>query len=285
MNRTTTVIIPSYNAEMTIKKAIQSVREQTCYEDTISHVVIVNDGSTDKTRDVIVKLLDNLQDHKIELHDIDNSGPSAARNFGIKIADSEWVAFLDSDDTWLPDKLSTQLEVARRFPDAGLISCASNMIRGSYGQRIDENTFRFGLNKYLAKSKISTPTVLVKRTALLEAGLFDENMKYAEDENLFMKIVAKNTSYYIDKPLVNLSDKMTFGESGLSSNLKMMHAGRLKNINECNSLDFINIVDFVALRVIEDIKYTRRIVLTKYAKKRLTFVNSMHAALAGRRGR
>ena len=102
------VIIPTYNREASVKRAIDSVLNQS-YKNFF--LIIVDDGSTDQTK----SLLENYKDHpQIKILNQENRGVSAARNFGISNSNSEWIAFLDSDDEWLPHKLQTQVEFVKK---------------------------------------------------------------------------------------------------------------------------------------------------------------------------
>ena len=107
------VIIPAYNAERFIPQAIQSVLEQTyqSYE-----IIVVDDGSTDKTKDILKEFED-----KVCCIYQENQGPSAARNAGIKISQGRYICFLDADDIWTPDKLEVQVEFLECHPDISLV--------------------------------------------------------------------------------------------------------------------------------------------------------------------
>ena len=104
-----TVIIPAYNAEATITETIRSVLEQTLQP---SEVVVVNDGSQDSTQVEVQKFGD-----RVRLINQKNQGVSAARNHGIALSKTEWVSFLDSDDTWLPEKLAEQAKLLAANPE------------------------------------------------------------------------------------------------------------------------------------------------------------------------
>jgi glycosyltransferase involved in cell wall biosynthesis len=106
---TVSVVIPAFNSAKYIGEAIQSVLEQTLVS---FEVLVVDDGSTDDTAEVV-------QRYPVQYFRQENAGPSAARNTGMTKAKGEFVAFLDSDDLWLPQKLAVQLEAFKRHPDAG----------------------------------------------------------------------------------------------------------------------------------------------------------------------
>ena len=116
---TVSVIIPAFNAGWCVRKAIDSVLAQD-YAD--SEVIVVNDGSTDDTAAVLASY-----GSAIRLIDQPNGGMSNARNAGIRAARGEFLAFLDSDDWWLPGKLTQQVELLRRHPELGFCSCAARV--------------------------------------------------------------------------------------------------------------------------------------------------------------
>lgn len=113
------VIIPVYNAENTILETINSVLNQT-FEDF--ELIIINDGSTDRTLDVIKKFKDN----RISVHTFPNSGPSSARNKGLRLAKGNFISYVDADDLWSKDKLRSQFLALKNDPQLML------HIRGLY---------------------------------------------------------------------------------------------------------------------------------------------------------
>ena len=128
MKESVTVVIPAYNAESTLEKAVQSVLAQTVPVETI---IIVNDGSKDGT----LKLAESLKEKsaisanapEIKIISTENSGVSHARNTGIKAASTEFIAFLDSDDSWHAEKIEKQLQVFAEHKDAALVSTSSTV--------------------------------------------------------------------------------------------------------------------------------------------------------------
>ncbi len=128
MKESVTVVIPAYNAESTLEKAVQSVLDQTVQ---VESIIIVNDGSKDNTLKIVedLKAKAALSDGApaIKLISIENSGASHARNVGIKAAKTEYIAFLDSDDSWHAEKIEKQLQVFAEHKDAALVSTSSTV--------------------------------------------------------------------------------------------------------------------------------------------------------------
>lgn len=186
------VIIPTYNRAPYVTMAIESVLAQS-YQDY--EIVVVDDGSTDGTRDVLVPYKD-----RIRYLYRDNKGVSAARNTGIQVAKGEWIAFLDSDDEWLPDKLEIQMQQAQNYPHVCLH--AANMLLINPQQDEVNYYHKIGFDKivgefllverpliYLLQYTFAFPSaVLAKKLALLNARLFDEEISLHEDTDLFYRV-------------------------------------------------------------------------------------------------
>ena len=187
------MVIPAYNAGVFISRAIESVLAQTRRADEI---IVVDDGSTDDTAE-------QVQKYGGEVRYIyqDNSGVSVARNTGIKAAQCAWIAFLDSDDEWLPEKLRLQLELLQRNPDLVWVTsnyyrclCADNQQRPHNQwetiQRLlrDKEYFENFFTAFLHEASGHTDTMLVKREILEEIGGFQPGQQNAEDMDLWWRI-------------------------------------------------------------------------------------------------
>ncbi len=177
-----TVVIPTYNRANLIKDAIKTVFSQTYQK---FEIIIVDDGSEDNTSEVIK----NLTDERIKYIYQKNSGVSSARNNGIKNAKGEYIAFLDSDDLWHPQKLEKQLSVLENNPNIGLVTSSSKYITF-------EKKF-IKIKKHCAEGNIllnpdrvfcGTPTLLIRKNIFEKSGLFDETMNFCEDWDLFFRI-------------------------------------------------------------------------------------------------
>ena len=187
------VVIPAYNIEEYIGRAIKSVLAQTRPADEI---IVVDDGSTDGTAAEIKKF-----DEQVRYIRQENSGPGAARNTGIKAARYEWIAFLDGDDEWLSEHLRQQIELLERNRDlmwscGNFICCLCDENRK--GPRIEPDRAKAILGKreyfdnyFLAcqhKAVANSDTVLIRREVFEEAGLFKESPKISEDIDMWWRI-------------------------------------------------------------------------------------------------
>lgn len=181
------IITPAYNASSTITKTIESVITQTHQN---WELIIINDGSTDNTLDAI----DRIKDPRIKVYDYSNAGVSEARNRGIKLAQGEYIAFLDADDWWTTDKLALQLQALTDNPQGGV---AYSWTYFSYQQT--EKYFpskaiyhQGNVQSQLLKRNFlhhgSNP--LIRRQAIIETGWFDSSFPHCADWDYYLRLAA-----------------------------------------------------------------------------------------------
>ncbi len=250
------VIIPVYNAEKSIEKSLISIKNQTW--NGVFEITIVNDGSTDKSAEIIEKYQQKNPDQIITLIHQENGGVSKARNAAMKIAKGEFIALLDSDDEWLPKKTEHQLKFLHdENLEIDFISSLWNEEEVSFPYSIDENNLvEITLNKLLLKITGQTSTAIFKRKILENTGFFDESQRYSEDANYWMRISKKNKMVLLPEKLVIAgSGKKSFGSSGLSANLEEMEKGIQKNIKEMFQTNRINWAEYLFYFVISKLKY------------------------------
>ncbi len=192
------LVIPAYNRASLLKRALESVAMQT---NRPAEIIVVDDGSTDDTAIMIKKEFPDV----VYIHQ-KNSGVSAARNLGIQNANHEWIAFLDSDDEWLPGKLAIQLSVIENNPaDTHLVHSNEIWIRnGNRVNQMDKHEKYGGwiFEHCLPMCAISPSSVLIKKSLLYEAGLFDEQLPACEDYDMWLKICARYPVKYLPQPLI-----------------------------------------------------------------------------------
>lgn len=186
------VVIPLYNKEKSISSTLQSVYEQT-YKDY--EVVIVNDGSTDKSLDVVKDFVSRLkiEDWRLKILSQENAGVSAARNRGVMEAKGEYVAFLDADDLWTPNYLETLDTLIRDYPDAGLYSIGYEEINTEAIPKSTptiETPYRGEANPWTSKIKLWTgSSCCSSRNRLIKVGLFDTRMTHGEDIDMWWRLI------------------------------------------------------------------------------------------------
>jgi glycosyltransferase involved in cell wall biosynthesis len=191
------VVIPVYNRASMVLEAVESVLAQT-FKDF--ELIVVDDGSTDDTASLLVRFGSSLRLFRQE-----HLGVSAARNRGIAEARGQLIAFLDSDDLWLPEKLAVQASFLRTFPRAAL--CHTEEIWLRRGRRVNPRrrhakaSGRAFVN-LLRESLISPSSVVIRRSVLDEAGGFDESLPACEDYALWLKISRAHEVHLIDRALV-----------------------------------------------------------------------------------
>jgi glycosyltransferase involved in cell wall biosynthesis len=215
------VVIPAYNAAANIASALDSVFAQTLAD---FEVVVVNDGSPDT--DALEQELKPYR-ARIGYFKQANRGPSAARNLGIREAKGTYVAFLDADDFWLPQHLSRQVERLSRNKKLGLIYSNALHLRGdtligTAFERVPQSG-AVDLESLLSeRCTINTSSVVVLRSALVEAGLFDENMLHCEDFDLWLRLAAIGTGMEYARE-VQVGHRVS---NGLAASRELMKRGR-----------------------------------------------------------
>lgn len=222
------VIIPTYNSEETIQRALNSVVVQTFAP---SEIIVVDDCSVDKTYEILDRFrLENSGKNNIRLFkNSQNSGPAHTRNKGIQEATGDWIAFLDADDFWHPQKLEIQMEVATKS-NCQFIGSTCKIVP-EVNERITGSPQFKTLKPYqfLFKNFFVTPSVIIKRTSLLQ---FSEEMKHSEDYDLWIKMMRHyGSSILITNPLVTLG-KPAYLSGGLSSELWKMQSGEMKALSQ-----------------------------------------------------
>ena len=208
---TVSVIIPSYQRAHLIRDTIDSVLAQT-YQDF--EIIVVDDGSTDETRKVVAGYGEQVRYIYQELRDTPNSrdtGTRAARsrNIGTRAARGEFVAFLDSDDLWLPEKLAMQVPLFDQDPEVGLVYCDLSyfapdgpMERPSRFNTHPPQSGHALREMFIQKCPMHTSTVVLRRQCLNTVGLFDEGLSYFEDQDLWFRLAKVFKIDYVDAPLV-----------------------------------------------------------------------------------
>jgi len=205
------VVIPTYNRAIYVTQAIESVLAQTVPTDEI---IVVDDGSTDNTQEVLKRFGDRIRYIRQ-----DNTGAGIARNTGIKSSKNEYVAFLDSDDLWEPNRLERQLEAAERYRHAPVLWFSDCKVLRPDGAVLPSKWKRDGIfqpdgregvlerpNEWLGGGYfIWTPSVLVKREALLRVGLYGASRR-AQDWALYVKLARIGSFGYVAEPLFTMRD-------------------------------------------------------------------------------
>lgn len=228
------VVIPAHNAEPFIEAALKSVRSQTAKP---AEIIVVDDGSIDKTAEIAFSFgVTVLRQRK--------QGPSAARNSGVIAATQPWIAFLDADDLWEPDKLRDQWTAVGVNTDIGVVFTdftefdekglrpntflsqlrhyqqvrRSEIVPGIY--LLDEISLQV---QFSQGNFIRTSTLMIRRDLLLQVGLFDNSITHCEDRELCLRLQSVTKTAVVERPLVRY--RLTDGS--LSSDDYKMWIGRV----------------------------------------------------------
>ena len=224
------VVIPTYNREKYLPDAINSVLNQT-YKDF--EIIIVDDGSRDNTKEVVESFMKKYPHIPIRYFYQENKGPAAARNRGIKEAKGEYIAFLDSDDVWLPAKLEKEVQVLDKDKHCGLVYTDAyefdrrGIIKNSKLATNDRSKMSGMIFENLILGCfIFTSTVMVRKWILEEVKGFNTEFVPAEDWELWLRIARVYKIVFVDEVLVGYRKE----GSRISDNLKLSSLSRHKVI-------------------------------------------------------
>ena len=256
------VVIPAYNAEKTILTCLDSVRLQTYSE---LEIIVVNDGSTDRTVELLGSYQKEYPLFQLRVFHQKNAGPSAARNFGIAESQGEFIAFLDSDDRWVRDKIENQLKVFKADDTIGLVG---GLISVGVPKCADESfeIKEISLKKLLFKNCFMTSSVICRREILLKSN-FNVSQKYAEDYRLWLEVVSLGVRCVVlQRHVTTMNDKPLFGASGLSAKLWQMEKGELSNFNWLRNKRKIGVFCYLLVCLFSLVKFLRRLLVSGLRK-------------------
>jgi glycosyltransferase involved in cell wall biosynthesis len=197
MNPLVIVIISTYNRAQKLRSALRSVVNQT-YNNL--EIIVIDDGSTDNTSEVVK----NFKDKRIKYLYKKNSGPYDSRNYAIRRSKGDYIAFLDDDDQYLPQKIEMQVEFMQKHKEYGFCYGNLKILKNRKSHLIiskeKENTY---INLLLdgTGSYVTIQTILLKRSVVKKTGLFRLDIKRAEDYDYWLRCAKKFKFGYIDKPL------------------------------------------------------------------------------------
>ena len=206
------VVIPAYNASAYITQTLQSVADQ---DYPIANIIVVNDGSTDNTKECVLAFCVLNKHLNILLINQNNAGLSAARNKGIKLSKADFIAFLDADDLWNPKKVSEQILLFEKNTsnNVGIIYCGYQLI-DDHNKLLHPDlnpiippTIRGDVYKALLRGNFisgSGSSVLIKRAIFNNVEPFDEKLQSCEDWDMWLRISKKYHFDFVNKNLVSI---------------------------------------------------------------------------------
>ena len=242
------VVIPTYNRAGKLVEAVQSVFSQT-YSDY--EIIISDDGSTDNTAEIIQQ----FGDSRVRYLKNEHSGlPSVARNIALKAAEGKYIAFLDSDDLWLPDKLKEQVAVLDKHPEVGLV-CSNAYCIDRQGKRAQQLYQEQGFGKsglvfldLLERNFVITSTAMARREVLMQAGGFPDasELQVGEDYALWLRIASSWSVKYLSEPLAEYRDTPTNSIRGKQTEFAYLQG----MIYILNQYDFVQVDSAVVRQAI-----------------------------------
>lgn len=221
-----TIVMAAFNAEQTIAKTVESLIDQTYAE---KEIIITNDGSTDATPQILDDFAARYPDLIQVIHQ-PNQGQSIARNAALERGKGHFIAFMDSDDLWAPNKLERQVEYLTEHPEIGLVYTEGRHIdtNDNLLERFD-NSAEFTGNCFetlYVRNNIVGTSVMTRRAVLDDVGTFVPELRACENWELWTRISSKYPIQYID-------EELTFyrrHDSNMTSNIDKMRENRLKAI-------------------------------------------------------
>lgn len=270
------VIMPIYNNIMIIEELKLKVLNLAKY---CKQVILIDDCSIDATYDILYNFIKQIEISNIELYrNGKNMGPSYSRNIGIKKSTGEYMAFLDSDDDWHPQKLEIQIRSMKKY---------NVKISGTIHQVIDKKMLKANQDKKILNldnipikrikwpgilfvSPFATPSVVLHNS--LKNYLFNEKMRYSEDYNLWQRITYDNPGIKILLPLTYTfkHDYISSDKNCLSINLKNMQRGvefGYKNLLKSSNIKITSKIMLILAYAFSKLKYLRRIILNMLMNK------------------
>jgi glycosyltransferase involved in cell wall biosynthesis len=230
-NAKVSVIIPAYNCASYTVETVESVLNQT-YANI--EIIVVDDGSTDNTGEELKKFAGVIQYIYKE-----NGGACSARNLGIGLSTGEYIACLDCDDLWLPEKLEHSLAVLEACPELALVFTACYLIDSEgniSGQERCHVDLRNGYRQLFYENYIAAPTVVMRRSCLGNVGLFDEDIFIPADWDLWLRLSRLFPIGYIDKPLSKYRVTSNYSARNLQQFFEESMYVIEKNIKICGDL-------------------------------------------------
>ncbi len=215
-------IIPTYNRANVITKAVQSILNQTYVG---LEVIVVSDGFCDATK----KVINGFADKRLSYYEIAHSArPAVPRNFGIKKARGEFIAFCDDDDQWLPDKLTLQIAEMSQDESLGLVYTKCLIKEGAKERVIPNKDGRQGFifkDLFLSACFIATSTVLIRKDVIKQVGAFDESiyLKAVEDYDLWLRIARLYKIGFVNKVLAIHTESKESLTRGIFMKIRRQH--------------------------------------------------------------
>lgn len=259
------VVIPCYNSQDTLERALDSILNQTLLP---VEVILVDDCGQDNLSnffDIIKHKYNSFFNIKLISAKV-NGGAGSARNLGWNVAIGSHIAFLDSDDSWLSNKLELQINYFYKFPELVLLG-SNHYVESKDGKLIEENLVPkkgefLNINTFnqLIKNRFATSTVIVKKDIKFR---FKEKKRYSEDFLLWNQIILSNSKAIVTTDNICVYHKAMYGASGLSSHMSKMIKGELETYKILYVEKNYSYLILNLLLIFSYLKYLRRLIKSK----------------------
>ncbi|BAZ27953.1 family 2 glycosyl transferase [Cylindrospermum sp. NIES-4074] len=274
MTASVSTIIPCYRCVETINRAVDSVAKQTLLP---AELILVDDGSGDSTLEKLLQIQDDYGKDWIKVLGLKhNSGPAIARNAGWDLASCDYLAFLDADDTWHPEKIAVQYEWMRQNPEISLsghrveIQKSDNQITHE-PRPTNIKSQKINRNKILLSNVFCTSSAMIKRSI---SQRFNPAFRYSQDYFLWIEIIlGQNQASILDFPICYYF-KPPFGAGGQTKNLLNGKAAEAEIYRQLWKARAITFIEWRILSLLSLAKYYRRVLICSLRK---------HSAISGQR--
>lgn len=258
------VIVPCYNCRETIRFTIESILNQTLLP---SEVLLIDDCSSDQSYEYLLEFaLKSISLPIVVLRTERNSGPGAARNLGWDVASYEWLAFLDADDVWHPQKIELHWNFLSKNPMVCLSGHGTSLLDYRINQHMnsDYSVRKIGLLKMLFSSQLPTRTVILRKSVPFRFG----DKKVAEDYLLWLEIIASGYASYRLNSTLAFSLRPDYSKGGYSGQLWKQEKRELSAIWRVYRNDRLHWILMAASFLWSFIKFNRRWILVNFGLKR-----------------
>lgn len=261
------IIMPCFNSAKTLERAILSISRQTLQP---CEVIAVDDASTDGTVNLLERIKLKYPELNLKIIKLEqNAGPATARNTAWNLAIGKFIAFIDSDDSWHPQKLETQYNFMLSHPDAFLCGHLSQTLSEDFllseKKEIVVQSQAISAKKLLHSNCFLTRTVMLKNDP---AFRFKDGKRHSEDYLLWLQICLSNYRCYLLHNVLAFSYKNDFGESGLSAQVFKMERGELANYLELFKIGKINFLMLIWTTCFSMVKFIKRLLIIGLRKSR-----------------
>lgn len=263
------VVIPCFRCTRTIVRAIDSIVRQT---QKPAEVILVDDASGDGTLGVLREIEQQYPSWIKVIASHENSGAASARNAGWAVATQPYIAFLDSDDAWHPQKIEIQYGFVASHPDVILCGHKHRVLQSQDGQpgwQIDTSQVTL-ISKFamLLSNPFITPSVMIKREVPYR---FLDGRRHMEDHFLWMQVICAGLPTFKHSAELAAIYKSSFGVSGLSSEIHAMGKAELENYRLLYQQNSISLMQLVGLIIYSALKYLRRLAILQWRELRHSF--------------